>query len=224
VRPSPPRCDAVRHGRRHSHDTVPPTPVRLMRRALKRGRRSPRRGDRRLLHARTRLRRDIRLARPDTSIAIGPVRPSPPSQHHPGHCITISNTVGGRGNKTPPRQLLCAQRPLISRTLEANVRTTTKREASMPPHSKPFLDSYSALHDVPPEARFARTAFYSTALYGIPPHVAKTVRHDCQLLPPWPIKGVAVPQPQGGRQGACTRTLPAFAAILALASISTSGT
>jgi hypothetical protein len=28
-------------------------------------------------------------------------------QHHPGNCITIPNTVGGRGDKTPPRRLLC---------------------------------------------------------------------------------------------------------------------
>jgi hypothetical protein len=198
VRPSPPLCDAVRHARRQSRDTVPPTPIRLTCRALERGRRSPRRGDRRLLHARTRLRCDIRPARPVTSVAIGPVRPSLPSQHHPGHCITISNTVGGRGDKMLPRQLLCAQRPPVSRTPEANVRTTTKREAPTPPPSKPFLDGYTARHDVPPEARFPRTAVYSMTLYAIPPHVAKTVRLDCKLPPPWPIKGGTVPQPQEG--------------------------
>jgi hypothetical protein len=175
-----------------------PTPVRLTRRTLERGRRSPRRGDRRLLHAHIGLRCDVRPARPDTSIAIGPVRPSLPSQHHPGHCITISNTVGGWGVKTLPRRLLCAQRPPVSRTLEANVRMTTKREAPMPPPSKPFLDRYRAHHDVPPEARFTKMAVYSTALCVIPPHVAKIVRHDCKLPPPWPIKGGAVPQPQGG--------------------------
>jgi hypothetical protein len=39
--------------------------------------------------------RDVGPAGPVTSIAISPVWPSPPSQHHPGHCITIPNTVGG---------------------------------------------------------------------------------------------------------------------------------
>jgi hypothetical protein len=39
-------------------------------------------------------------------------------QHHPGHCITIPNTVGGRGDKTPPRRLLCAPWLLVSHTLE----------------------------------------------------------------------------------------------------------
>jgi hypothetical protein len=55
----------------------------------------------------------------------------------------------------------------------------------------------------------------------------KTVRHACKLLPPWPIKGGAVPQPRGGgtgRQTTITHTLSAFSTILALASINTSGT
>jgi hypothetical protein len=44
VKPSPPLCDAVRHGRCQSCDTVMPTLVQLTRRALKRGRQNPRRG------------------------------------------------------------------------------------------------------------------------------------------------------------------------------------
>jgi hypothetical protein len=39
-------------------------------------------------------------------------------QHHHGHCITISCTVGGWGDKTPPRRLLCALPLPVSRTLE----------------------------------------------------------------------------------------------------------
>jgi hypothetical protein len=134
VRPSPPLCDAVRHCRRQSRDTVPPTPVQLTRRALERGRRSPRRGDRRLLRARSGLRRYIKLAGPVTSVAIDPVRPSPPSQHHPGHCITISYTVGGRSDKTPPRRPLCALRPPVSRTLEPTYR---RRPNGRPLHCRP---------------------------------------------------------------------------------------
>jgi hypothetical protein len=53
----------------------------------------------------------------------------------------------------------------------------------------------------------------------------KIVRRVCKLLPPWPIKGGAVPQPQDrGRRIAITHTLFAFTTILALASINTSGT
>jgi hypothetical protein len=51
------------------------------------------------------------------------------------------------------------------------------------------------------------------------------VRHACKLLPPWPIKGGAAPQPRNtGRRIAIADTLSTFSMILALASINTSGT
>jgi hypothetical protein len=53
------------------------------------------------------------------------------------------------------------------------------------------------------------------------------VRHACNLLPPWPIKGGAALQPQGetdtGRWTADAHTLSAFPTILALASINPLG-
>jgi hypothetical protein len=58
-------------------------------------------------------RRDRSLPSP-SALCGHPRRP----QHHPGHYITISSNVGGRGDKTPPRRLLCALRPPVSRTLE----------------------------------------------------------------------------------------------------------
>jgi hypothetical protein len=146
---------------------------------------------------------------------------SPPSPSalcgHPLHC-------GGTERQdatTPAAVRLVASRQPHPR---ANVRMTTKRATPTLPPSKTLLDGYRARHDVPPEARFTRTAVYSTELYAIPSHVARIVQHTCKLPPPWPIKGGAVPRPQGGRQGARTRTLPPFTTILALASISTSGT
>jgi hypothetical protein len=54
ARPSPPLCDAVRHGQQQPRGTAPPTPVRLARRTLEKGRRSPRREDERLRRARAR--------------------------------------------------------------------------------------------------------------------------------------------------------------------------
>jgi hypothetical protein len=55
------------------------------------------------------------------------------------------------------------------------------------------------------------------------------VRYACKSPSPWPIKGRAIPQPQGTqdntrRRAVITRTLSAFATILALASINTFGT
>jgi hypothetical protein len=53
----------------------------------------------------------------------------------------------------------------------------------MPLPSKPLLDGHRTCSDALPEARFARTAITSAALYTIPPHVARTMRHDCKLPP-----------------------------------------
>jgi hypothetical protein len=146
VRPSPPLCDVVRRGRRRSRGTVLPTTVRLTRRALERGWRSPRRGDRRLLHARAGLRRDVRLAGPVTSVVVGPVQPSPPSQHHPGHCIAIPYAVGVRSDKTPPRRLLCALRPPVSRTLELMYgRRPNEKPLRRHPRSRSWTDTRGAM-------------------------------------------------------------------------------
>jgi hypothetical protein len=86
-----------------------------------------------------------------------------------------------------------------SRQLHPRVSTRemTERTTPMPLPSKPLLDRYRAHHDVSPEARFARMAIHSTALHTMPSHVARIVRHTCKLPPPWPIKGGAVPWPQG---------------------------
>jgi hypothetical protein len=120
VRPSLPQCDAVRHGQQQLRGTVPPTPVRPTRRTLEKGRRSPRRGDERLLHARTGLHRGVRPVGAVTSVAISHVRPFLPSRRHPGHCITIPNAVEACGDRTPPRRLLCLVQPHVNGTLETS--------------------------------------------------------------------------------------------------------
>jgi hypothetical protein len=171
---------------------VPPTLVRLTRRTLERGRRSPRRGDGRLLHACLGLRRDVGPAGPVTSVAIGPVRPSPPSQHHPGHCITIPYVVGY--GATRRRHASCCAPYGLPSAAPSSRRTdgdSTEDFNTLP--SKPLLGGHRACHDAPPEARFAVTVVHSVVLCAIPPHVARTVRHTCKLPPPWPIKGGAVP-------------------------------
>jgi hypothetical protein len=67
-----------------------------MRNTLEGGRRSPRRGDGCMFRARPRPRRDVG---PVSSVAIGPMRPSPPSRRHPGHCSTIPDAVGARATR-----------------------------------------------------------------------------------------------------------------------------
>jgi hypothetical protein len=117
--------------------------------------------------------------------------------------------------------MLAAVRLTASRQLHPrfSVRTTTKREVSTPPPSNPPLDGHRARHDASPKAKFARTAVDSDALSTMPSHVAKTVRHACKLPPPWPIKGGAVPWPQGDDGSKHSHALTAFTMILALASI-----
>jgi hypothetical protein len=129
-----------------------------------------------------------------TSIAIGPVRPSPPSQRHPGHCINIPDVVGACGDRTPATVPHTASRQRRPRVL---MRTAIEQATSAPPPSKAPLDAHRTRHDAPPDVRFARTAVYSATLYTMPLHVDEIVRHACKLSPPWPIKGGAVPQPQG---------------------------
>jgi hypothetical protein len=117
---SPPLCDTVRHGQQPPRGTVPPTPVRPAHHTLEKGRRNHRREDARLLRARTGQRRDVRPVGTVTSVAISPVRPSPPPRCHPGHCITIPNAVEACCEGTPPRQPLCLVRPYVNGTLKAS--------------------------------------------------------------------------------------------------------
>jgi hypothetical protein len=98
---------------------VLPTLVRTVRRTLERGRQNPQKGDGRLFHARPGRRRDVGPVRRVSFVTIGPVQPSPPPQCHLEHCSAIPDIVGIRGDKTPPRRLLCALRPPVSCTLES---------------------------------------------------------------------------------------------------------
>jgi hypothetical protein len=93
ARPSQPLCDAVRRGQQPPRDTVPPTLVWPARHTLEKGRWNPRGDNAQLLRASTGRRRDVRPVGAVTSVAIGPVRPSPSLRRHPSHCITIPDAV-----------------------------------------------------------------------------------------------------------------------------------
>jgi hypothetical protein len=176
VRPSPPLCDAVRHGRCQSRDTVPPTLVRLTHRALERGRRNSRRG----MNVYSTLAQDYVVTSgqrdrspPSPSVLCGhPRRPTPSRalHRHPLRC-------GGTGRQDTATPAVV--RPTASRQPHPRVgiRTTTLRRTSTPPPSKPLLGRHRACHDTPLEDRFARTAIHSVVLCVIPPHIARTVRH-----------------------------------------------
>jgi hypothetical protein len=111
----------------------------------------------------------------DNAVTSGQRGRSPPSPSvlcsHPRRPNTIPGTTspsptlwGGRGDKTPPRRLLCVLWPPVSRTLEP---MSGRRPNERPLHlggSEPLLDGYRARHDAPPDIRFARTVVYSVAL------------------------------------------------------------
>jgi hypothetical protein len=118
-------------------------------------------------------------------------------QRHPGHCITITDAMEASGDGTPPRQLLYPRTSSRQRHPRVLTRADAEHETSTPPPSKPLLDAHRTRHDAPPDARFARTAIYSVALYAMPSHVDENSMPACKLPPPWPIKGGAVPQLQG---------------------------
>jgi hypothetical protein len=95
-----------------------PLPYGLHVAPLKRGWRNPRKRYRCLPRTRAGQHRDIRPVERGSSVTSGPVRPSPPLCHHPGHCSTIPDTVAARDDKTSPRPLLCDLQPSVSPTLE----------------------------------------------------------------------------------------------------------
>jgi hypothetical protein len=76
----------MQRGRCQLCGTVSPSFVRLTRRAPEGGRRNPRRWDKYFFHVYIGLHRDVRPAGTVFSVAISPVRRSPPLQRHSGHC------------------------------------------------------------------------------------------------------------------------------------------
>jgi hypothetical protein len=192
ARPSPPLCDAVLRGQQPPRGTVPPTPVQPTHRTLEKGQRNPRRNDARLLRSRTGPRRDVRPVGAVTSVAISPMRPSPPPHAIPAtaspYLMLWKHAATGHRHTSH-----CALYSLMS-TAPSNPHVDGPQTSNLyATPLKPLLGAHRTHHDAPPEAGFARMAVYSMALYAMPPHVARTVCHACKLPPPWPIKGGAAP-------------------------------
>jgi hypothetical protein len=91
--PSPSLWGTVRHGQCQLRGTVPPTPVRLTRRALEGGPATPSN------HFLVNLQgQAMTLGRQNAIPAtVGPARPLPCLQHHTGHCYNHSGADGHAG-------------------------------------------------------------------------------------------------------------------------------
>jgi hypothetical protein len=172
----------VRHGQCQLRGTVPPTPVRLTCRALEGGPATPSNPSLLNLQGQT-MTSGRRDAIPST---VDPVRPPPCLQHHAGHCYNNSGAVEhvGRDAATPATVPHTDHRQRLPRARLKKPRPTT-----VPLPSKLRLFEYRTRHDDKTVARTVRTAANSAALHTILPHVAKTVRHDCNSPSPWSIKG-----------------------------------
>jgi hypothetical protein len=171
---------------------VPPTPVRLTRRALEGGPTAPSNIFYVLIqgHAMTSGRRD--RSSPSLSTLCG----------HPRHCRTTSDTVATsqrcwdvRGQDTTTTATVLRTGP-VNGTLE------------LAPHSGRSTNRYTATLEAAPvraqdtprrlirsgirqDGRQLRSTVCHTSTHR------EIVRHACKLLTPWPIKGGAAPQPRG---------------------------
>jgi hypothetical protein len=132
----------LRHCATHSHTTGTPHPRKRTA--------EPSKGNGRLC-----------LARTGHAVTLGTSPPSPSALcGHPSHCSTIPDAVGTHGDRTSPHPLLCPHTASRQQHPRISTWSDTEQATPTPPPSKPLLDGYRARHDVPPEARFARTAVY----------------------------------------------------------------
>jgi hypothetical protein len=145
-----------------------------------------------LLRAYIGPRRDVRPAGSVIPVAVNPVRPSPPLPHHIGHCGDIPDV---RGQDIATTATVPRTSP-VSGALESahcggqstNRYTAALEAAPVRAQDAPRCLNRSGIRQdgrqLPSTARHTSTR-------------RETVQHACKLLPPWPIKGGAVPQPRG---------------------------
>jgi hypothetical protein len=161
---------------------------------------SPRRGAGRtlkyLFRDYTGPHRDVRPAGSVIPVAVNPVRPSLPLQRHAGHCDDIPDAVGVREDKTSPRPPLSHVRAPVNGTLEsARYGGRTTNHYAAPLETAPVrAQDASRCHDWN-EIRQDDRQLHGTARHASTRR--RIVRHACKSPSPWPIKGRAIPQPQG---------------------------
>jgi hypothetical protein len=172
-----------------------------------------------LLRAYAGPRRDVGPVGSVIPVVVSPVRPSPPLPHHTGRCGDIPALLGRTGTRHRHNGHCATYGLPINDTLELA-------------HHGGRSTNYcaTALEAAPVQAQDAPRRLNGSEIRQDSRQLCSTVCHTatrieivqcaCKLLPPWPIKGGAAPQPQGtdtGRWTAATHTLSAFPTILAIA-------
>jgi hypothetical protein len=175
-----------------------------------------------LLRAYVGPHRDVKPAGSVIPVAVSPVRPSPSLPHHPGRCGDIATLLGCTGTRHRHNGHCVTYGLPVNGTLElahhggrlTNYCAVALEVAPVRAQDAPRRHNGS---EIPQDGRQLRSTIRHSATR------IEIVRRACKMLPPWPIKGGAAPQPQGrkntGRRTAVTHTLSAFPTILALASI-----
>jgi hypothetical protein len=195
-RPSLSLYNTVRRSQCQPHGTVPPTLVRLTRRAIEGEPAEPSNRGECFFYDYTGLHRDVRPVGTVFSVAVSPAQPSRHCSATPGTATTsptlLERTRTGRRHARHCTSYGSPSTPPSSRPADggraANLRATTLEAAPLRAQDSPRRPNRSEIRQDGRQLRgTARHAFTRR----------RTVRHACKLLSPWPIKGGAVPQPRG---------------------------
>jgi hypothetical protein len=192
---------------------MPPTFVRLTRRALQ-GRwpvsapwhcaayfctanTSSLEGDKYFFYACTGLHRDVRPAGTVFFVAIIPVRPSPPLQRHCNATPSTATTSPmllrrmGTGHRYRASYVLLSMTPSSQHAGDGRMNN---------PHATALEAAPVRAQDLPRRPNRSKIRRDGRQLHDTACHAftrRRVVQHAYKLLSPWPIKGGAVPQPQG---------------------------
>jgi hypothetical protein len=124
------------------------------------------------------------------------VRPSPSLQRHAAHCYNNPCTVGAHGGRTPPYCRCTSYGPpwMTPSSLSVDDDRTTNHYATTLEAAPVRAQDVPRRHDWNEIRQDGRELHGTTR----PAFTRKRiVRHACKLPSPWPIKGRAIPQPQG---------------------------
>jgi hypothetical protein len=172
---------------------VSPTPVQLTRRALEGGPAAPSNA---FFRDYTGPHRDVRPAGAVLPVAVNPVRPSPPLPHHAEHCDDIPMLLECTGTRRRHDRHCAVYGPPVDDTLES-----ARGGGPTTNHYVATLEAAPVrAQDMPRRLDWSRIRQDGRQLRGTTHHAStrrKIVWHACKLLPPWPIKGGAVPHRRG---------------------------